>query len=97
LFPYRKRLDFDYNLVNGKVEEIVVEVDQILFQRTEAEVMMLIEPLELIVKEEIARLFSYRCKWAIPFFAKVFTAGMHSNERAGFIEGFIRMNHKYEH
>jgi hypothetical protein len=27
LFQYRKRLDFDYNLVNNKVEEIVVEVD----------------------------------------------------------------------
>jgi hypothetical protein len=59
--------------------------------------MLLIEPLELVVKEEMARLFSYRCKWAIPFFAKVFTAGLHSNERASFIEGFVRMNHKYEH
>jgi len=27
LFPYRKRVDFDFNLVNSKIEEIIVETD----------------------------------------------------------------------
>ena len=57
----------------------------------------MIAPLETPVKEEMVRLFSLRGKWAIPFFAKVFTGGMHANERASYIEGFVRMHHKYEH
>lgn len=97
LFPYRKRVDFDYNHVISKTEEIVVEVDQIFFQRDEAEIMMMVDPLDLAVKEEIVRLFSLKAKWAIPFFAKVFTGGLHANERAAYVEGFYRMHHKYEH
>lgn len=97
LFPYRKRVDFDYNHVISKTEAIVVEVDQIFFQRDEAEIMMMVEPLDLAVKEEIVRLFSLKTKWAIPFFAKMFTGGLHANERAAYVEGFYRMHHKYEH
>ena len=57
----------------------------------------MVAPLETQVRDEMLRLFSLRGKWAIPFFAKVFTAGMHANERASYIEGFVRMHHKYEH
>lgn len=57
----------------------------------------MIEPLDLAVKEEIVRLFQLKTKWAIPFFAKVFTGGLHANERAAYVEGFYRMHHKYEH
>jgi len=97
LFPYRKRVDFDYNHVISRTEQIVVEVDQIFFQRQEAEIILMIEPLDLAVKEEIVRLFQLKAKWAIPFFAKVFTGGLHANERAAYVEGFYRMHHKYEH
>lgn len=31
LFPFRKRIDFDYNHVIAKTEQIVVEVDQVFF------------------------------------------------------------------
>jgi hypothetical protein len=31
LFPYRRRSDFDFNLVASRVEEIVVETDQLNF------------------------------------------------------------------
>lgn len=31
LFPYKKRIDFDFNLVNAKIEEALVEVDKINF------------------------------------------------------------------
>ena len=33
----------------------------------------MIAPLETQVRDEMVRLFSLRGKWAIPFFAKVFT------------------------
>ena len=59
--------------------------------------MSMIEPLEQQVKDEMVRLFSLRGKWAIPFFPKVFTAGLHSNERAAHIESFQRTQFKYEH
>jgi hypothetical protein len=31
LYPYRKRVDFDYNHVLNRIEELVIEVDQIFF------------------------------------------------------------------
>ena len=31
LFPFKKRIDFDFNMVNAKVEEAIVECDQINF------------------------------------------------------------------
>lgn len=43
------------------------------------------------------RIFTLKEKWGIPFFQGVFTAGLHANERAMHIEGFVRMQHKYEH
>ena len=57
----------------------------------------MIDPLELPVKEEMSRIFMLREKWAIPFFQKTYTAGLHANERAVHIESFIRMQCKYEH
>ena len=36
-------------------------------------------------------------KWGLPYFNKVFTGGLHANERATFVEGFIRMQLKYDH
>jgi hypothetical protein len=57
----------------------------------------MIEPLEANVKNEINRLFEHKAKWAIPYFAKVFTLGLHANERAAYVEGFVRMHHKYDH
>jgi hypothetical protein len=51
----------------------------------------MIDPLELPVKEEMSRIFMLREKWAIPFFQKTYTAGLHANERAVHIESFIRM------
>jgi len=31
LHPFRKRIDFDFNAVNSKLEELLVEADQIYF------------------------------------------------------------------
>lgn len=53
--------------------------------------------LETPVKEELMRIFSLRVKWALPYFNPVFTGGLHANERAAFLEGFIRMQLKYDH
>jgi hypothetical protein len=39
LFPFRRRSDFDFNLVNCKLEELVVETDVLRFQRIETEVL----------------------------------------------------------
>jgi len=57
----------------------------------------MIDPLDLPVKDEVHRIFSRREKWAIPFFAKRWTIGLHANERAQHIETFIRMQCKYDH
>jgi hypothetical protein len=46
LFPYRRRGDFDFNLVVTKFEEIVVEVDPLQFQRTETELTQMVDCLE---------------------------------------------------
>lgn len=92
LFPFKKRIDFDFNMVNAKVEEAIVESDQINFQRCEAEISDLTLVLEQPVKDELNRIFQLRVKWALPYFNKsLFTGGLHANERATFIEGFIRM------
>ena len=56
----------------------------------------MIDPLELQVKEEIHRIFNLKTKWAIPYFYKQWTGGLHANERAQHIETFIRMQCKYE-
>ena len=77
--------------MNTRLEEIVVEVDSLNFQRLESEIFQMIDPLELPVKEEMSRIFMLREKWAIPFFQKTYTAGLHANERAVHIESFIRM------
>ncbi len=84
-------------MVNTRLEEIVVEVDQQNFLRLETDIFHMIDPLELPVKEEISRIFMLRERWAIPFFNQTFTAGLHANERAVHIECFIRMQCKYEH
>jgi hypothetical protein len=39
LFPYRKRVDFDFNLVTNRIEEIVVEIDPHNYQRLETEIL----------------------------------------------------------
>lgn len=56
----------------------------------------MVDPLELQVKDEIHRIFSLKTKWAIPFYPKTWTAGLHANERAQHLETFIRMQCKYD-
>jgi hypothetical protein len=57
LFPFKKRIDFDFNMVNAKVEEAIVECDQLNFQRCEAEISDLTLVLEQPVKDELNRIF----------------------------------------
>ena len=46
LFPFKKRIDFDLNMVNAKVEEAIVETDKVNFQKCEQEITELIYVLE---------------------------------------------------
>lgn len=58
LFPYRKRIDFDFNMVTSRIEEIVVEIDPHSYQRLETEILQMIDPLDLPVKDEVHRIMS---------------------------------------
>lgn len=50
------------------------------------------------------RLFDFREKWSLLWYAnphtasgRIFTAGLHSNERAAAVDTFFKSQHKYEH
>lgn len=50
----------------------------------------MIDVLEPGLKTEIQRIFDYSDKWSLRCLDKLFTAGLHSNERAASIEGFFK-------
>ena len=43
------------------------------------------------------RIFENSEKWSLIKFGEIFTGGLHSNEWAASIEGFVKTQHKYEH
>lgn len=57
----------------------------------------MLEGLDFTAKEELDRIMQNRDKWSLICFSKVYTAGLHSNERASYVEGFVRSHYKYEH
>lgn len=56
LFPYRKRLDFDYNLVISKIEEMLITSCKDTFNRLDNEIMTMLEGLDYTAKEELDRI-----------------------------------------
>jgi|LauGreDrversion4_2_1035121.scaffolds.fasta_scaffold406962_3 hypothetical protein len=65
--------------------------------------MHAIEVLDPYIQIEIRRIFEHREKWSILWYGGgaggggVYTAGLHSNERAATVDTFFKSQHKYEH
>eukprot|EP00347_Sterkiella_histriomuscorum_P015287 403357600 len=97
LNPYKKRMDFDYIMAQEKFERIVIETEIDRFKQLQQEIMTMIEVLDGSLKTEILRIFDYSDKWSLRCIDNLFTAGLHSNERAASVEGFFKTQHKYEH
>ncbi|CDW88447.1 protein far1-related sequence 5-like [Stylonychia lemnae] len=97
LNPYKKRMDFDFSVAQEFFEKIVIETDNERFNQLQQEILKMIGVLDPNLQTEIIRIFDNSEKWSIRSFDKLFTAGLHSNERAASVEGFFKTQHKYEH
>ena len=96
LNPYKKRIDFDFIMAQERFEAIVKEHDEMNFAQLHQDILQQTEILDPTLKEEIARIFDNKEKWSQIWYNDVFTAGLHSNERAAYVEGFFKTQHKYE-
>ncbi len=89
---YKKRLDFDFNLVLSKTLEILKEITPHRFKVLEIEILSLVSPLEPEVTLEIQQILKQRECWSLAYIPKVFTLGLHAIERQQHIETYARSN-----
>ncbi len=99
LSPYKKRLDFDYLQTIDRFERLIQEhFDLDRFNRLQHEIQQSCDVLDPAAINEVRRFFEHRQKWSVLFYGgKIFTAGLHSNERAAGVDTFFKSQHKYEH
>jgi len=89
---YKKRLDFDFNLVLTKTKDLLKEITPYKFRVLELELISLVAPLESDVTSAIARILKMKELWSLAFIPKVWTYGLHAIERYEHIETFNRSN-----
>lgn len=78
---YKKRLDFDFNLVLNKTLDILKEITPHRFKVLEIEILSLVSPLEPEVTLEIQQILKQKESWSLAYIPKVFTLGLHAIER----------------
>jgi hypothetical protein len=90
-------MDFDFIQAQEIFEKIVVEQnDTDRFNLLQSDIMHSIEVLDPYIQMEIRRIFEHREKWSILWYGGgaggggVFTAGLHSNERAATVDTFFK-------
>ena len=78
---YKKRLDFDFQLVLNKTLDVLKEITPYGYRVLELEIMSLVAPLESDVTSQIQKIFKMKDKWSLAFIPKVWTMGLHAIER----------------
>lgn len=56
----------------------------------------MIEPLDFSTVNEFKKIFALRDYWSIVTYSKIYTAGLHANERSANTEAFMRVQHKFD-
>ena len=92
LMMYKKRLDFDFNLVLSRTLDILKEITPHRFKVLELEIISLVSPLEPEVTLEIQNILKLKEVWSLAYIPKVWTMGLHAIERQQHIESFNRSN-----
>lgn len=78
---YKKRLDFDFNLVLSRTLDILKEITPHRFKVLELEIISLVSPLEPEVTIEIQQILKKKELWSLAYIPKVWTMGLHAIER----------------
>ena len=92
---HQKRPEFDRLSMLDKIESIVLEVDPNIFETKVHEYLKLIS-FDTVAERIVEEMFRKHKKWTLFSFKDVYTAGLHSYERAEVLENFNR-GLKYDH
>ena len=95
LKKHQKRPDFDRIAMRDKIESIVLEVDSNIFETKVHEFLKLLS-FDTVAERTVEEMFKKHTKWTLFSFKDIFTAGLHSYERAEVLENFNR-SLKYDH
>ena len=93
---YRKRLDFDYLHCCNKLDEIVQELIPASFERIKRDILSLVSNLDRATVREFDSIFKASDKWSVIQYKHLYTGGLHSNERAAFVDSFMRVQYKFD-
>ena len=89
IVQYRKRMDFDFILCSEKLDSLIQETDQRAYDKTLEDIKLLVSVLDKATIQEFEKLWAHEDKWSPIKYRHLYTAGLHSNERAGYIDTFM--------
>mmetsp|Transcript_5661 Transcript_5661/g.8958 ORF Transcript_5661/g.8958 Transcript_5661/m.8958 type:complete len:186 (-) Transcript_5661:1084-1641(-) len=92
----KRRLDFDHGLCTQKFRDILEETNQAKFDKLKSEILLMVRNLDKTTQSQVETLLDNSPMWSLLAYKEMYTAGLHSNDRAYEIEQFIKSNHKFE-